>query len=215
MTITIIDYGSGNLLSVRRALEYCGAACQISGDPDVIAGSEALVLPGVGAFKHGMEGLAVNGLIEPLLAHANAGRPLLGICLGMQMLASNSEEFGLHSGLGLIPGKVRKIDSYSSTGFSRKTPCIGWANLEQPKYVSWDDTPLQIDENDKSVYFVHSYHFVPNEPLDLLATYSLDGDPITAAVHRGNITGLQFHPEKSGQVGLKIIHNFLSIVKHN
>lgn len=209
MTITIIDYGSGNLLSVSRALEHCGATCQISGDPAVIATSEALVLPGVGAFRDGMEGLAGNGLIEPILAHARGGRPLLGICLGMQMLASSSDEFGLHQGLGLIPGKVREIPKRSSAGVPRKSPFIGWASLECPPRVSWDGSPLRHIKIGESVYLVHSYHLQPDEPTNLLATYRFHGDEITAAVRRDNITGLQFHPEKSGQVGLKILHEFL------
>lgn len=209
MIITIIDYGSGNLLSVSRALEHCGATCQISGDPAVIAASAALVLPGVGAFRDGMEGLAANGLIEPILAHAHEGRPLLGICLGMQMLASSSEEFGSHQGLGLIPGRVREITKRSAAGVPPKTPFIGWASLERPLGMSWDDSPLRPVESGKSVYLVHSYHLEPDQPADLLATYRFHGDQITAAVRRNNITGLQFHPEKSGQLGLSILREFL------
>ena len=209
MTFTIIDYGSGNLFSVSRALEHCGATCRASGDPDVIASSAALVLPGVGAFRHGMEGLAANGLIEPLLAHAHAGRPLLGICLGMQMLTSSSEEFGLHQGLGLIPGKVREIPIHSAAGIRRKTPFIGWASIDRPDGTSWQGTPLQPLEAGESVYFVHSYYLEPKDRFDLLATYNFNGDSITAAVRRGNITGLQFHPEKSGCVGLRILREFV------
>lgn len=211
MTITIIDYGSGNLLSVSRALEQCGATCQTSGDPAVIAASAALVLPGVGAFRHGMEGLAANGLIEPILAHARAGRPLLGICLGMQMLASSSEEFGSHQGLGLIPGKVREIASHSAVGVPRKTPFIGWASLDRPPNVSWEGSPLRTIEVGESVYLVHSYHLEPDEPTVLLATYSFHGDQITAAVRRDNVTGLQFHPEKSSLVGLRILSEFVML----
>jgi glutamine amidotransferase len=211
MTITIIDYGSGNLLSVSRALEHCGATCQTSGDRATIAASSALVLPGVGAFRDGMEGLAANGLIEPILAHARAGRPLLGICLGMQMLASSSEEFGTHDGLGLIPGKVLEIPKRSAAGTPRKTPFIGWAELDRPTDRSWTATPLQPIEVGESVYLVHSYHMKPDEPADLLATYNFHGDPITAAVRRGNITGLQFHPEKSSKVGLRILREFVAL----
>lgn len=213
MTITIIDYGSGNLLSVSRALEHCGATCHISGDPAVIAAAEALVLPGVGAFRDGMEGLAGNGLIAPILAHARAGRPLLGICLGMQMLASSSEEFGSHRGLGLIPGKVREIAKYGVAGMPRKTPFIGWASIDRPSSVSWEGSPLRPMKVGESVYLVHSYHLEPDEPADLLATYSFSGDQITAAVRRDNVTGLQFHPEKSGQVGLSILHEFLNLAQ--
>lgn len=213
MTITIIDYGSGNLLSVRRALEHCGATCQTSGDPALIGDSSALVLPGVGAFRDGMDGLAKNGLIQPILDHARAGRPLLGICLGMQMLAGSSDEFGFHQGLGLIPGHVREIAKLNSEGMPRKTPFIGWASLEQSQGMSWDGTPLRPIDRGESVYLVHSYHFEPDQPTDLLATYRFLGDPITAAVHRSNITGLQFHPEKSGKVGLRILREFVELTK--
>jgi len=211
MTITIIDSGSGNLLSVSRALEQSGATFRTSSDPDVIASSAALVLPGVGAFRQGMEGLAANGLIEPLLAHAHAGRPLLGICLGMQMLADSSEEFGRHQGLGLIQGKVRKIERHNASGVPRKTPFIGWASIDRPDGTPWDGTLLKPVEAGESVYFVHSYQMEPKDRLDLLATYNLNGDPITAAIRRGNITGLQFHPEKSGSVGLRIIREFVNL----
>ncbi len=211
MTITIIDYGSGNLLSVSRALEHCGADCRTSSDPAVVAASSALVLPGVGAFRDGMDGLASTGMIEPILAHARAGRPLLGICLGMQMLSSSSEEFGSHQGLGLIPGKVRAIPKFNAAGVPRKTPFIGWAQLERAPGASWDDSALHPIEAGESVYLVHSYHLEPDAPSDLLATYRFHGDPITAAVRRGSITGLQFHPEKSSRVGLRILREFVAL----
>jgi len=211
MTITIIDYGSGNMLSVLRAFEQCGAVCQISNDPTIVAESDALVLPGVGAFRDGMEGLSANGLIEPIKIHALAGRPLLGICLGMQMLANYSEEFGTYPGLGLIPGKVSKLSSNNTAGTQRKIPFIGWASIDCPSNGSWRGTPLQSVETGESIYLVHSYHFEQYEASDLLATYNLHGDIITAAVRRTNITGLQFHPEKSGPVGLKILREFVKI----
>lgn len=215
MTITIIDYGSGNLLSVSRALDHCGANWQISSAPSEIAASTALVLPGVGAFRDGMEGLSTKGLIEPIIAHAQAGRPLLGICLGMQMLAGTSDEFGFHKGLGLIPGHVREIEKRSTRGLTRKTPFIGWASLERPERTSWEGSPLRPIEPGESVYLVHSYHLEPEDRSDLLATYRFIGDPITAAVRRGNITGLQFHPEKSGRVGLRILQEFVELSKLN
>jgi glutamine amidotransferase len=213
MIVTIIDYGSGNLLSVSRALEHCGASCQISGDPAVISAADALVLPGVGAFRDGMEGLAGRGLIDPILTHANAERPLLGICLGMQMLASSSEEFGSHRGLSLIPGKVRAIPKYSQAGNSRRTPFIGWARLDQTSNVTWTGSPLRSIKEGESVYLVHSYSFAPEDPNHLLATYTFYGDHITAAVRRDNIIGLQFHPEKSGQVGLRVLHEFIKLAQ--
>ena len=213
MTVTIIDYGSGNLLSVSRALAHCGANCVVTGDPDAIATASALVLPGVGAFRDGMEGLASSGLIEPILTHARAGRPLLGICLGMQMLASSSEEFGDHHGLDLIPGRVRAIPIRAMSGVTRKTPFIGWARLHRPDGVDWTDSPLEPCTADDSIYLVHSFHLEPKHSKDLLATYEFHGDPITAAVRHGNITGVQFHPEKSGKVGLQILKKFVAQVE--
>lgn len=213
MMVTIIDYGSGNLLSVSRALEHCGANCVVTGDPDVIATASALVLPGVGAFRDGMEGLASSGLIEPILTHARAGRPFLGICLGMQMLASSSEEFGDHHGLNLIPGRVRAIPTRAASGATRKTPFIGWARLHRPSGADWAGSPLESCAEEDSIYLVHSFHFEPTHSKDLLATYEFHGDPITAAVRHGNITGLQFHPEKSGKVGLAMLKRFVEHVK--
>ncbi len=209
--IVVIDYGLGNLYSVRRALEVCGAenVC-VSGLAEDIVNADKVILPGVGAFGDGIRGLEDRSLIQPLIAHATNGKPLLGICLGMQMLASTSDEFGLHRGLGLISGKVRKIDRVNTAGTSRKTPFIGWASLNHSNNgLSWDNTILSSVDEGESVYLVHSYHFEPTDPKDILATYSYEGDSITAAVHRNNITGLQFHPEKSSQVGLRILSRFV------
>lgn len=209
--ILIVDYGLGNLYSVNRALEVCGATnVSISSAPEDIEKSEKVILPGVGAFGDGMRGLRERALIKPLLKHASEGKPLLGICLGMQMLASSSDEFGLHQGLDLIPGKVHQIPKENSFGIGRKNPYVGWANLIRPDNLSWDDTVLRPVDVSDSVYLVHSYHMLPDKSTDLLASYSNMGELITAAVRKENITGLQFHPEKSGNVGLSILRNFIN-----
>lgn len=208
--VLIVDYGVGNLYSVQRALEYCGAhEIQISSNPADIEAAERLVLPGVGAFKDGMEGLAACGLVEPILRYAASGRPLLGICLGMQMLATQSEEFGNHSGLNLIPGRVVAIPAMREDGNTRKIPYIGWSKLTRADGTPPAPTVLDSIGGDDAVYLVHSYHVLPDNADDLIATYDFEGLAITAAIKRGNVTGLQFHPEKSGQVGLDIISAFL------
>lgn len=208
--VTIIDYGIGNLYSVRRAVEMSGCEdIRVSGRPEDIAEADKLILPGVGAFEDGMNGLRERGLVPHILAAARAEKPLLGICLGMQLLATTSEEFGLHSGLGLIPGKVKPIPRSSVDKNTQKVPFIGWSPLLLNKPHLPHGSCLS-NHNGKWVYFVHSYHFLPSNPDHLLATYDFGGHAISAAVRNKNIIGVQFHPEKSGQIGLSIIKKFLS-----
>lgn len=209
--VTVVDYGVGNLYSVQRALEYCGAErVVISASPDDIAAADRLILPGVGAFSDGMKGLEQRGLVEPILRYAASGKPLMGICLGMQMLASQSDEFGSHKGLGLIPGRVVRIPHIRSDRTERKIPVIGWFNLAFHGSENSQSSVLGGVPKNGSVYLVHSYHYQPDSKADLIATYDCDGVSVTAAVQRANIIGLQFHPEKSGEVGLGIIASFLS-----
>lgn len=209
--IVVVDYGVGNLYSVVRALEFCGATnvCVSALAEDIIS-ADKVVLPGVGAFGDGMRGLTERGLIKSLVEYAAEGKPLLGICLGMQMLASSSDEFGFHQGLALISGKVQKISNQDCAGVLRKTPFIGWASLSRSEGCSWDKTILRSVDVGDSIYLVHSFYLVPDDPSDLLAAYSYGDDLITAAVQRGNVIGLQFHPEKSGQVGLRILREFIA-----
>lgn len=209
--VTVVDYGVGNLYSVRRALEVSGAdEITFSADPATIGAAERLILPGVGAFADGMRGLRERRLVEPLVAYARSGRPLLGICLGMQMLASVSEEFGLHEGLGLIPGDVKAIPRRAADDSPQKVPFIGWTTMAVPAADAWIDTCLEAHPPSAAVYLVHSFHVVPRDPLHLLATYNYGGTPITAAIRSGRVTGLQFHPEKSGPVGLEIMRRFVA-----
>lgn len=208
--IVIVDYGMGNLLSVSRAFEHCGAEVLITASPDKIANAERLVLPGVGAFKDGMAGLQERHLVEPIKSHAASGRPFLGICLGMQMMLETSEEFGKHAGLGLIPGKVTAIPSSGPNGVSRKIPHIGWNQLLFPeKKMSWRDTILDgLAPERTSVYFVHSFFVQPARAADRSADCVYDGCLMAAAIGSGRLYGCQFHPEKSGEAGLKILSNF-------
>lgn len=209
--VTIIDYGVGNLLSVTRAFEHCGATVTLAHDATDIEQAEHLVLPGVGAFADGMQGLRERRLIEPIRHYATSGRPLMGICLGMQMLASVSEEFGEHEGLGLIPGRARAISRIAVDGSPLKTPHIGWSSLLRPAQADWTGTILANTEQASSVYLVHSYAVQPDDPTHLLAHCVYGGHGIAAVIRRDAIYGCQFHPEKSGPVGLKIIDGFLKL----
>lgn len=207
--VTVIDYGVGNLLSVTRALEYCGAEVSLTDSPDEIIKSERLVLPGVGAFEDGMKGLRDKNLIDAIKLFAEMNKPFLGICLGMQLMLDSSEEFGNHMGLGLISGKVQAIPNKGMNGESHKIPHIGWAGL-QIKHNS-HNTILSDIPKDSCVYFVHSFCVVPSDDAHRLADCTYNGRVISASIHSGNIYGCQFHPEKSGEVGLKILSNFIAL----
>jgi glutamine amidotransferase len=207
--VTIADFGSGNLLSVRRAFAHLGAEIVVTTSPVEIAAADKLVVPGVGAFADSMRGLIERGLADPVRAFAATGKPVLGICVGMQMLFDRSEEFGSHAGLGLIPGDVRCVPAAGSDGKPHKVPHVGWSPL-MPR-ADWSGTPLDGVAAESFVYFVHSFTAHPANDSDRLADSDYDGCRIAAMVRRGNIYGCQFHPEKSGAVGLAILDRFLAL----
>ncbi len=210
MKVVVIDYGMGNLFSVRRALEVSGATdIEVTPDPSRLAVADRVVLPGVGAFVDGMAGLTAGGFVPAIHAYVASGKPLLGICLGMQMLMDDSEEYGLTPGLGLIPGRVRAMARDRADGTRRKLPSIGWAPLRMGGANGWDGSVLSHLAPGTPVYFLHSFHAEPAQPQHLLADYAYDGLSVTAAIRRGNVTGAQFHPEKSGPAGLSIIKAFV------
>lgn len=209
--VTVIDYGVGNLLSVRRGLEYCGATVTVTADPDRILCAERVVLPGVGAFGGAMQALAGLGLLDVIREIAARQTPLLGICLGMQLLLDESEEFGITPGLGLIPGRVIPVPAVTSTGEPQKIPHIGWSALLPPAQQlqsGWDGTVLQDNRPGEAAYFVHSFMAVPADIKYRVADCSYGSHLIPAVIRRDRITGCQFHPEKSGEVGLKILRKF-------
>lgn len=199
--IAIIDYGAGNLFSVKNALDYLHVANKITADPQELQTADGLILPGVGAFRDAMTMLNDSGFTPVLKAQAAAGKPLLGICLGMQMLFDVGYEFGETAGLGLIPGCVQRID-----GGGLKIPHMGWNDLTvlHPCALSAD-----VADGDY-VYFVHSYRAETSDPY--ISCYTRYNEKIPALVFRGNVYGAQFHPEKSGQVGMKILKNFAKLV---
>ena len=198
--IAIIDYGVGNLFSLSSSFKAIGAEIIVTGDPEVIRKADKLILPGVGAFEDAAKKLRESGLDKIIIKEAENGKPLLGICLGMQMLFEESYEYGVHKGLGLIKGKV--VPMQGKIPENLKIPHIGWNALKFTR-----KTPLfkYINEGD-CVYFVHSF-YAENCDEALIATAEY-GKNLTAAVQRNNIFGCQFHPEKSGNVGLNILRAF-------
>jgi glutamine amidotransferase len=208
--VAVVDYGVGNIFSVSRAIEHCGAEVVLSSDPAVLLAAERLVLPGVGAFANGMRELRERGLVEPLREYAASGKPFLGICLGMQMMLAVSEEFGTHEGLGLIPGRVVAIAGRGADGAPVKVPHLGWGPLERPpERATWRGTVLEGIAEASTAYFVHSFAAVPESEANRLADTWHGDFRVCAALQRGNVAGCQFHPEKSGPVGLGIVRNFL------
>lgn len=201
--IAIIDYGVGNLFSLRSSLAAVGAQAVVTGDSAVIRAADKLILPGVGAFADAAALLRSTGLDKVVCQEAQSGKPLLGICLGMQLLFEESLEYGRHPGLGLIPGTVAPIRDVIPAGY--KVPHIGWNALHFPKDRPVHPLFSQIREGD-CVYFVHSYYGA-NCAGSVIATAEY-GPELTAAVARDNVMGVQFHPEKSGAVGLNILRAF-------
>lgn len=210
----VVDYGMGNVLSVVRALEYCGASAELTNDHERIRRAERVVLPGVGAFSDCMDAFLARGLQQPLLDFVNTGRPLLGICVGMQILFERSSEFGDHPGLGIIPGEVKAIPRVTKQGDLLRTPHIGWSDISPPRLADpgrWKDTILEGLSPGTPMYFVHSYTAWPAQAEHRLADTSHGGHQISAAVSAGNVVGTQFHPEKSGSAGLLLLKNFLAM----
>lgn len=212
VTLHLCDYGSGNMHNVERALTRVGAHVIRCTKPEELIGAKALVIPGVGAFGECIASLRAKGFEQPILDLAASGAWILGICVGMQILATHSEEFGLHKGLGIIPGAVKLIPGETPSGEKLKRPHIGWSPLYSDTR-DWDGTPLTSLQKESSVYFVHSYHFDPEDPHDVLAYARYGGCPIVASVSRARVFGVQFHPEKSGYAGLNILKSFVAQVE--
>jgi len=201
--IVIVDYGMGNLRNVQKAFEKIGSAAKLTRNKNEIERASAIVLPGVGAFKDCMENLEKHGLVEPLLRSVEKGKPYLGICLGLQILFSESEEFGSHKGLNLINGKVVRF----VPGPEHKVPHMGWNTIEKEKEIP----VLQGIESGDFFYFVHSYYVIPDQGqwVSSLTTY---GKPFVSSIWKENLFATQFHPEKSQQKGLRILENFVKSI---
>lgn len=205
--LALIDYGMGNLKSVAKALEQVGVRPNVTNDPAVIKNSDKIVLPGVGAFSKCMENLTAAGLVDPIRDAVASGKSFLGICLGLQLLFDESEEFGPVKGLGLIPGRVRRFpEGMTSSGEKLKVPHMGWNALHiNPTSRLFAGLP----ENPE-FYFVHSYYVDPVDR-NVVAASTDYGVPFCSAIESKNVFGCQFHPEKSQKNGLKVLENFLKI----
>jgi len=202
--IAIIDYGMGNLASVCKALEYIGQEAAITSDPDKLHMAKAVILPGVGAMRDAMENLAKSKLQQSIINYVDSGKPFLGICLGMQMLFDFSDEGYDRNGdkvrgLGIIKGNVLRLPNVESL----KIPHMGWNQLAQTR-----DDILPID---KSVYFVHSYHASPEDP-GIITSKAFHGQEFVASIRQGNVRATQFHPEKSGEIGIEILRKWAKTV---
>lgn len=198
--LAIVDYGVGNLFSLRSSFEAIGEPVQVVADSARLAEADGIILPGVGAFGDAAEKLRKTGLGDAVIREAKNGKPLLGICLGMQLLFGKSLEYGEHAGLGLLSGTVRPIREVIPADY--KIPHIGWNELEITRRVPL----LRNTQNGEFVYFVHSYYAA--DCADSCAAVADYGAPLTALVQKGNVCGCQFHPEKSGTVGLRILRAF-------
>jgi glutamine amidotransferase len=205
--VVILDYGIGNVKSITNAFVEIGAEPVLSSDKSIIMKADALILPGVGAFQKGMENLEAANLVEIIHDFVATSKPFLGICLGMQMLLDESDEFGTRKGLGLVPGKVRKLEVKVES--KEKLPHVSWNEINLPAEGRWNDSLLRETEVNTDVYFVHSFVAVPDNEENILATANYGNSAFCAAVKKDNITGVQFHPEKSGGLGLKMLTQFL------
>ena len=202
--IAIIDYGLCNLLNVYNAISYVGGDADIIDDPKVIGNCSHIVLPGVGAFKDGMEGLRMKGLIDPIIKHSENNKPLLGICLGMQMMLEKSYEFEEVDGLGIIKGDVIKIPNFNVDNNKHKIPHIGWNE------INYNNNNFKLPNN-MPMYFVHSYMAKCDRADNIIATCNYNKIKIESIIGIKNSYGCQFHPEKSGKPGLEIINKFINL----
>ena len=210
--ISVIDYGVGNLLSVQRGFDNCGAEVKFISTPAEILTAEKLVLPGVGAFPNAMASLSNLGLVSAIQDFSLTGRPMLAICLGMQLLLDESEEFSKTKGLGIIEGVVTAIPNTDSAGEKQKIPHIGWNELHtRQSKETWQDSILSGLNSGDATYFVHSYMATPKNQESLLAYTPYGAIDVPAVITKNYITGCQFHPEKSGEVGLSILRNFMKL----
>ncbi len=207
--ISIVDYGVGNLYSLLKAFKCFTDNAKVTEEAEELKNSDAIILPGVGSFAAGMRGLQVRKLVDPVKEFADSGKPILGICLGAQIMLTKGYEFGEFDGLNLIAGKIVRFPKLPQ---GIKLPHIGWNKIYPQKKRSWKKTILEATQEDSSVYFIHSYILEPSDKEDIMSLATYGNYEFCSAIKRGNIYGCQFHPEKSGQVGLTIIKKFVSSI---
>jgi imidazole glycerol-phosphate synthase subunit HisH len=213
--IAIIDYEMGNLFSVQRACEHVGLKSQITSDISAIMNSDAIILPGVGAFGDAMKNLGKLDLISPIKDFIETGKPFMGVCLGMQLAFSESEEFGVYKGLDIIKGSVVRFPRTNNKKNKIKVPQVGWNRICKPAGATqnfWDASPLKDMSDGEFMYFVHSYYPVPSEKKVVLSDTTYEGTNFCSSVLRENVFACQFHPEKSANEGIKIYSNWAEII---
>lgn len=207
--IAVVDYDIGNIRSIMSAFEKANIPLNFSRDYDRLLSADGLVLPGVGAFSHGMSKLSEYSMDKAIIDFASTGKPILGICLGMQLLFTQSDEFEVTNGLNLIPGQVVELELNKPE--IKKLPHVGWNDLELPEGITWEGTILENIKPKSDMYFVHSYMAIPANKKDILSVTTYSDNVFCSAVHHNNIYGCQFHPEKSAEEGLKIVDKFVQI----
>lgn len=212
LQVAIVDYQLGNLFSVKHACQHVGLQAEVTSDRQAILDADAVILPGVGAYGDAMACLTRLDLVGPLREVAAMGKPLLGVCLGLQLLMSESEEFGRHRGLDIIPGRVRRFDHPQGPRGSLKVPHVGWEKIYRPRNAAgadrWQHTALSGQVDGQYMYFVHSYYVQPDDSSVALSESQYGDKRFCSAVERGNVVAFQFHPEKSGQHGLRVYETF-------
>lgn len=208
MKVAIIDYQLSNLFSVKHAFDYLKVDSEITSDKTVITASDAAIIPGVGAFGDAMKNLKDLGLIDPIKSFIKSGRQFMGVCLGMQLLFSESEEFGTHQGLNIIEGKVIK---FSNKDKKIRVPQIGWNQISKIK-KNWNNSPFKNTNNNAFMYFVHSYYVIPDDKSVILSETVYENIKYCSSLLSGNIFATQFHPEKSGKEGIKIYKDWLNLL---
>lgn len=208
MKVVIIDYQLSNLFSVKHALDFLGVDCEITSDKSVIGNADAAILPGVGAFPDAMNNLQKLDLINSIKEFITRGRPFMGVCLGMQLLFSQSEEFGIHQGLGVIKGEVKKFFSKDKP---IKVPQIGWNQIFLKNKNLWEKSPLKNTKPGEFMYFVHSYFVNAHSKDVILSQTTYEGVTYCSSLLSDNVFATQFHPEKSGKEGIKIYRDWLKI----
>ena len=212
--VAIVDYHMGNMFSLQSICSYIGLNSAVTFDRNQITDSDAVILPGVGAFGEAMNNIAELGLLQTLKDFAASGRPFMGICLGLQLLFTESEEFGIYKGLDIIKGRVLKFPAKNTEGTKIKVPCVGWNRV----YRNTDSdecmgSPLKAIKDGEFMYFVHSYYVSPSDANDVISFSCYEGIKYCSAIRKGNIFAMQFHPEKSAKNGVDIFSNWADKIK--
>lgn len=216
LQVAVIDYGMGNLFSVERACEHAGLNAVITADKSIIMNSEGVILPGVGAFGDAMDSLKRKDLVSPIKDVVKEGNPLMAICLGMQLLMSESEEFGHHKGLNIIEGSVVRFPEKNGEGGKIKVPQVGWNRIFQPSSedrTCWNISPLKNIMSGEFMYFVHSYYTIPSDKRIVLSTTTYEETQFCSSILWRNVFACQYHPEKSAAEGIKMYKNWAWAIK--